>query len=182
MFWKSKSAQDLSEQMTAFRHSLYRVALAWCGDAMLADDLVQEALSRGLTHQDQLKDRGKLENWLFRILSNCWREHLRRQRPTEDVDEIVIESSTGLPELGLQKQQVIDRVRAAISTLPIGQKQVITLVDLQGFSYAEVSEVLDIPIGTVMSRLSRARGSLRDKLFSLKGDYSPQRCYIRSVK
>ncbi|MGV6827193.1 MAG: RNA polymerase sigma factor [bacterium] len=182
MFWKSKSAKELGDELNGYRKSLYRVALAWSGDPMLADDLVQEALARGLSKHEQLKDRAKLENWLFRILSNCWREYLRKQRPTDDIDDIVVESDTGLPELGLQKQQVIDRVRAAIGTLPIGQKQVITLVDLQGLSYTEVSEVLEIPIGTVMSRLSRARGSLKDKLFSLEGDYSPQRCYIRSVK
>ena len=86
------------------------------------------------------------------------------------------------PELGLRKQQVIDRVRTAISRLPLGQRQVITLVDLKGFTYAEVAEVLEIPVGTVMSRLNRARMALKEQLLSLQGDLNPERCHLRRVK
>lgn len=182
MFWKSKNSKELHLLLTPYREHLFRVALAWSGDSMLADDLAQETLTRALTKHHQLKDKAKLEHWLFRILNNCWREHLRRQRPTEDLDEMVLESPAEMPEQGFHKQQVIDRVRAAVGKLPTGQKQVLTLVDLQGFSYAEVSEVLEIPQGTVMSRLSRARLSLKKQLLSLQGELSPQKCYIRSVK
>ena len=69
-----------------------------------------------------------------------------------------------------------------IATLPVGQRQVITLVDLAGFSYIEIAKILDIPIGTVMSRISRARGALRTKL----ADYDPRqeimRAKIRRIK
>ena len=165
----------------AYRDDLYRVALSWCGDGMLADDLTQEALTRGLTKQHQLRDEAKLEHWLFRILNNCWREHLRRHHPMVDVEELVL-SSTQTPELGLRKEQVIDRVRAAIDQLPLGQRQVVTLVDLRGFTYAEVAEILEIPPGTVMSRLSRARAMLKEQLLSFRGDLAPQRCHLRRVK
>lgn len=168
-------------QLMAYRNDLYRVALSWSGDSMLADDITQDAMARALGNLHQLKDETKLKHWLFRILNNCWREHLRRLRPTVELDEFVL-SSGNTPETGLRKQQVVARVRAAISTLPLGQRQVVTLVDLQGFSYSEVAEILEIPKGTVMSRLSRARLSLKDKLLTLQGELSPQRCHVRRVK
>ena len=68
------------------------------------------------------------------------------------------------PEEGYQQNQIIRRVRQAVGELPIGQREVITLVDLEECSYGEVATILDIPIGTVMSRLSRARYALKEKL------------------
>jgi RNA polymerase sigma-70 factor (ECF subfamily) len=171
----------LSHRFGEHRNDLYRMALSWCGDRMLADDLAQEALSRALAKQHQLRDELKLTHWLFRILNNCWREHLRRDHPTVEIEGLVL-GSDHTPELGLRKQQVIDRVRSAISHLPLGQRQVITLVDLQGFTYAEVAEVLEIPAGTVMSRVSRARLALKEELLSLHGELNPERCHLRSVK
>ena len=171
----------LQHRFSEYRNDLYRVALSWCGDRMLADDLTQEALSRAIAKQAQLRDLEKLEHWLFRILNNCWREHLRRTHPTQDIEELVL-SEEDTPETGLRKQQVIERVRAAIECLPLGQRQVVTLVDLQEFSYAEVAEILEIPAGTVMSRLSRARSTLRQQLLGMQGELNAERCHLRRVK
>ena len=81
-----------------------------------------------------------------------------------------------------EQQDIVSRVRAMIATLPVGQRQVITLVDLAGFSYIEIANILDIPVGTVMSRISRARNALRKKL----ADYDPRqeimRAKIRRIK
>jgi RNA polymerase sigma-70 factor (ECF subfamily) len=175
------SARLRARRVAGYRASLYRVALSWCGDAMLADDLTQECLSRAIAKLHQLKDRDKLENWLFRILNNCWREHLRRLHPAEDIEALVL-SQADTPELGLHKQQVIDRVRAAVNGLPLGQRQVVTLVDLQEFAYAEVADILEIPVGTVMSRLSRARQTLKQRLLGIQGELSPGRSHLRRVK
>ena len=163
------------------RSSLYRVALSWTGDKMLADDITQDTMARALTKYHQLKDHSKLEHWLFRILNNCWREYLRQQRPTIELDDLIL-TSEDTTETGFRQQQVVGRVRTAIGTLPLGQRQVVTMVDLQGFSYSEVSEILEIPIGTVMSRLNRARNALKRELLSLQGGLSPRRCHIRRVK
>ncbi len=181
LFSLGRPARTLRQRFGDYRNDLYRVGLSWCGDRMLADDLTQEALARALANHHQLKDEMKLEHWLFRILNNCWREHLRRLHPTVDLEDLVM-SSDQTPERGLRKQQVIDRVRCAIGRLPLGQRQVITLVDLQGYSYSEVAEVLEIPIGTVMSRVSRARQALKEDLIALHGDLNPERCHLRSVK
>ena len=126
---------------------------------MVADDLVQETLVIALQRIGQLRDKERLNAWMYTILSNSWKQHLRRMRPTIDIDEAEI-ISDGDAESGCCEQEIIDQVRRAILKLPVGQRQAMTLVDLGGFSYAEVAEVLGIPIGTVMSRLFRARRAL----------------------
>lgn len=161
----SREQRELMEQIKASRGRLYRVAFAWCHDAALADDLAQEALTRGLSRLDQLRESAKLMSWLFSILNRCWIDHLRAQRRDVD-DESLAELPSDLPgpDSHAERQETVNRVRSAIAALPLGQRQAVTLVDLEGFSYAEVAEVLEVPIGTVMSRLCRARGSLRELL------------------
>ncbi|MDT3737506.1 MAG: RNA polymerase sigma factor [Denitratisoma sp.] len=163
MKWLQTRAQrELTEKIEASRGRLYRVAFAWCHDAPLADDLAQEALARGLARTDQLRDAERLSSWLFSILHRCWVDHLRGRR--EDLDEEALaEMPSDLPgpEGYAEQQETVNRVRAAIAALPLGQRQVVTLVDLEEFSYADVAAILSIPIGTVMSRLCRAREALR---------------------
>lgn len=161
------------------RDRLYRVAFAWCHDAMLADDLVQDTLARGIQNIKQLKDPEALPNWLFSILNNQWREYLRRNRPSLDIDELVFEADT-TPEKVHRQQQTADQVRTAIAELPLSQRQTITMVDLEDMSYQEVSHALDIPIGTVMSRLNRARKALVQKLHYQETNRSIS--YLRRVK
>ena len=92
--------------------------------------------------------------------------HLRSRRDFDDVDDLQdsLESGAEPPEACCDREQVIACVRAAVARLPMGQRQVLTLVDLEEFGYAEVARILDIPVGTVMSRLSRARTSLKGLL------------------
>lgn len=161
-------SRKLDKQLSKQRPRLYRLANSWCGDPMLADDLVQETLSKALLKQDQLKDFSRIESWLFRILHNCWMEYLRKKKPTLDIDDVDLQNDE-TPEVILTEQQIVKRVRNAIAVLPLTQRQVITLVDLEGCSYIEVSEILDIPLGTVMSRLSRARTLLKKHLMSIRG-------------
>lgn len=153
-------------QLEASRKRLFRMAYAWCGDPWLADDLVQEALTRALRHGHQLRDSERLNSWLHAILSNCWREHLRRKRPTEQLDDSI--ACENCPERAHTEHEIVNRVRAAVGGLPIGQREVLTLVDLEGFSYAEVAQIMDVPIGTVMSRLSRARQALKRDLIDMR--------------
>jgi len=165
------------------RERLYRLANSWCRDGMLADDLVQDTLGKALKNHHQLKDYEKLDAWLFRILHNTWMDHLRRYKPTTDLDDIEpLDDKT--PESHLSDEQLAYRVQEAVFNLPIPQRQVITLVDLEGSSYAEVSEILELPIGTVMSRLNRARHALKKSLIgvSKRDSNSAHVEYIRRVK
>ncbi|MGF1642716.1 MAG: RNA polymerase sigma factor [Thiotrichales bacterium] len=148
------------------RPRLYRLAYAWCHDVALADDLVQETLSKALARRAQLRDDAALVGWLVAILNNCWRDHLRRSGDFEDIDELhsSLPSPGVSPEEACGRGQLIECVRAAVARLPLGQRQVLTLVDLEEMSYAEVAQTLSIPVGTVMSRLSRARAALKSCL------------------
>lgn len=145
------------------RDRLYRMAYAWTHTPDLADDLVQQTLCKALNSQRQLKDLRAAEAWLFRIMSNCLKDHYRAKREVLSAEELVlIEKRT--PEVETEEQLLVQKVRQAVAELPLTQRQVITLVDLEGFTYASVAEILEIPVGTVMSRLCRGRRALRDIL------------------
>ncbi len=163
------------------RELLYRLAYSWCHNRALADDLVQDAMVKALKNARQLKDTAAIKGWLSKILANCWYDHLRRTHETVDLDNLPYGEALSVGD-GIEKQDIVSRVRAMIAELPVGQRQVITLVDLAGFSYIEIAEILDIPVGTVMSRISRARNALRTKL----ADYDPRqeimRAKIRRIK
>ena len=163
------------------RELLYRLAYSWCHNAALADDLVQDAMVKALKNARQLKDTAAIKGWLSKILANCWYDYLRSTKETVDLDNLPYEETSSEGDEH-EKQDIVSRVRAMIATLPVGQRQVITLVDLAGFSYIEIAKILDIPIGTVMSRISRARSALRTKL----ADYDPRqeimRAKIRRIK
>lgn len=177
-------SHDFRKQLEQSRSKLYRVAYSWCHNAALADDLVQETLSKALKNAGQLRDPELLNSWLFRILNNCWHDHFRQYREMEDIDEIAdflcVNSNT--PEDMHARNQIVDRVRNAIAQLPLGQRQVLTLVDLEEFSYAEVAGILGLPAGTVMSRLCRARRTLKDLLQELAPPQSAQLTQLRRVR
>ena len=161
-----RPSSKLRRAIEAQRPALYRLAFAWCHDAALADDLVQEALLRALDRVRQLRDPERLKSWLCSILANVLRDHYRRHRACEsidDLDEIAL-ADESTPETASETARLVARVRAEVARLPLGQRQVVTLVDLEGCSYAEVSEILSVPMGTVMSRLCRARQALKERL------------------
>lgn len=169
-------------EVQRLRPSLYRVAYGWCRDAQLADDLAQQAVEKALRNAAQARDPASLKGWLYRILANCLRDHFRALRPHEDLDalaETIADAGTG-PEDACARNQLGRRVRVAVGRLPLAQRQVVILVDLEECSYAEVAQALGIPVGTVMSRLCRARRALRDTLIDTREDGQTTR--LRSVK
>ena len=149
----------LVRRIEGSRSKLYRMAYAWSHDAMLADDLVQETLMLALQKIEQLKEDAAFDGWIYTILNNVWLGYLRKSRPSEDIDQLFIADGVS-PEDAMQTQQTDKIVRSAMASLPNAQRQIVSLVDLDGFSYSEVASILQIPIGTVMSRLNRARRAL----------------------
>jgi len=149
--------------LTNSRDRLYRMAYSWTHDPALADDLVQQTCYQALRKQRHLRDIDAADAWLFRILANCLADHHRARKEVLGGDDLVmVEKWT--PEHAAQEDQIARRVRRAVGELPLAHRQVVTLVDLEGFSYSAVAQILDIPVGTVMSRLSRGRRALRDQL------------------
>lgn len=149
------------------RERLYRMAYAWTHDPALADDLVQQTLYKALNNQKQLRDMAAADGWLFRILANCLTDYRRARREVLLGDDVVLVDNL-TPETETQEQQLVDKVRHAVGRLSLPQCQVVTLVDLEGFTYVSVAETLDIPVGTVMSRLCRGRRALREALIDVR--------------
>lgn len=149
----------LRSRIVESRDRLYRVALAWCGDTMLADDLVQETVVVALDRLHQLRDPQRLYAWMWGIMYHKWQHHLRDRRNCVELDDQLCSEDPSPSEV-YQVGSIVDRVRSIVAALPQDQRIVISLVDLDGLSYCEVAEILDIPIGTVMSRLHRARKRL----------------------
>lgn len=171
-------------QLAHIRPRLYRTAYSWCHNAAIAEDLVQETLAKSLKNAAQLQDTEKFNGWIFSILSNCWRDFFRQHRDMDDIDEIADHQCVNpvTPEDEHIQADIVQRVREAIAKLPLGQRQVVTLVDLEEFSYIEVAGILDIPVGTVMSRLCRARAALQTLLKAHAPQKTTQLNMLRRIK
>jgi RNA polymerase sigma-70 factor (ECF subfamily) len=150
----------LRKRIEAARPRLYRLAYGWTHDCHFADDLVQDTLERALSRLSELRDEDRLEVWLLRIMHNRHLDLLRGRRPMDPLDDDLI-PATSSPEADAEHAQLVAQTRAAVAQLPDDQRHVLLLVDLEECSYAEAATILGIPIGTVMSRLSRARARLR---------------------
>jgi RNA polymerase sigma-70 factor (ECF subfamily) len=141
---------------------LRRFAYALCGSMDAADDLVQAACERALKNAEAFQPGTRMDSWLFRIIQNLWFDDRRRRRvrgAQVDPDTLAL-SDDGAGARQAEDRATLDKVRATVDTLPDELRLVLALVALEGRSYREAAEALDIPIGTVMSRLSRARALL----------------------
>jgi RNA polymerase sigma-70 factor (ECF subfamily) len=141
---------------------LRRYARALVGDRAAADDLVQDTLERAWTRVSQWRPGSDLRAWLFAIMHNLRIDQLRRPTiPITSLDEVDVD----LPIRATQTDHIeLNELGAALGQLPEEQRAVLLLVALEDMSYAEVAATLGIPIGTVMSRLARARDRLRQVL------------------
>jgi len=127
----------LEHKLEACRNKLFRIAFSWSHDEMLADDLVQDSLIKALLRLKQLKKPDVLEAWLIAILNNVWRDYLRQKKDFVDIDDYVLldidNTYSSNPEMTHESDRTIVRVRNAIALLPMGQRQVISLIDIEGF-------------------------------------------------
>lgn len=145
---------------------LRRYAMSLSRRADLADDLVQASVERAIRASGSYDPASRLEPWLFRIARNAFIDMTRRQR-TEGVQVDVFDSPETLSEDGTRVTEarlMLRATQAAIRELPAEQAEILHLICIEELSYAEAAEVLDIPKGTVMSRLSRARLALAERL------------------
>lgn len=133
-------------------------ALARSPDA--ADDLVQATCEKALRHSESWTPGTSLDSWLFRIMRNHWIDTVRRSRPEAPLDdaEAALQSEDG--RRTVEARLALADVRAIADALPDEQRMVLMLVCVEEMSYREAAALLDVPIGTVMSRLARARAAL----------------------
>jgi len=146
--------------------NLKRFAISLCRRPDLADDLVQSAVERAFRSQSSYDPGIRLEPWLFRILRNQWIDVARRNQ-TRGV-EVDAETALDLPAVDgvrdIEARLMLGKTNAALQNLPEEQREVMILICLQEMTYKEAADILEIPTGTVMSRLARGRLALAEKL------------------
>ena len=140
---------------------LYRYAISLAREEDLAKDLVQQCALKSLTAKSVPTDDAAYRAWLFVILRNAFLDHLRRNRLTDSIFEEEPEDAPAM-EYWEGEERLINilNVKQAMARLRTADREIIGLVDMSGLSYAEAAQVLDVPAGTVMSRISRARARL----------------------
>lgn len=143
---------------------LRRYARALLRDRTDADDLVQDALTRALSRSDRFQPGTNLRAWLFTILHNLHANHVRRKVTAPAVTPVGDAALHVATPAGQDDHMELRDMARGLALLPPEQRQVLLLVALEGLRYEEVATVLGIPVGTVMSRLSRAREALRQHL------------------
>ena len=153
-------------EIVALLPRLRRFARALTGNASDADDAVQSGVERALKSLDQYQPGTRLDSWLFKVVKNAWIDEVRgRQRrerifaPPEDGDTV-----GGAGAEAYEARRQLQEVEMAMQELPEEQRTAIALICIEGLSYAEASEILDVAVGTLSSRLTRGREALLARL------------------
>jgi RNA polymerase sigma-70 factor, ECF subfamily len=172
MSWNHDGADRAHAIGIEYLDGLYSYALVLTRNHAEAEDLVQETYVRAIQAMGRLRPDSNMKGWLFTILRNVWLNQLRKWRNGPQMVEIeldyglansVVEPSMDSHDLYVRKVEA-EQVRAAIQELPVESREIILLREYEDLSYQEIASVLDCPVGTVMSRLARARAKLRDLL------------------
>ncbi len=176
---ESTQLQEIKDEAITYIDSLYRTAVRMTGNAADAEDLVQDTYLRAFRSIEQFTPGTNLRAWLFKIQTNSfineYRKRVRRPRNTslDDVEEYylynhLVESGVQ-PAKSITEDEILEQIDdadvfRALDELPDNFRQVVLLADVEGFAYREIADILEIPVGTVMSRLHRARKRLKDQL------------------
>ena len=166
---------DIRDSVLGAVPSLRAFAISLCGNVDRADDLVQETMLRALANIHSFQPGTNMSAWLFTILRNLFRsEYRKRRREVEDADGSYADSLKSQPEQNSRVE--FEEFRGALSKLPSDQREALILVGASGFSYEEAAEICGCAVGTIKSRVNRARGRLADLLaIESADDFGPDR-------
>lgn len=173
-----------AEQAIPLIDQLFGAALGMTRNRADAEDLVQETFLKAYTKFHQYQQGTNIKAWLYRILTNTYITHYRKAQRSpkrsggEEVEDWQLAAAASHDEKGLvsAEAEALDNIpsselRTALESLSEDQRVVVLLSDVEGFAYKEIADMLDIPIGTVMSRLHRGRKNLREGLSALAAEY-----------
>jgi RNA polymerase sigma-70 factor (ECF subfamily) len=176
---------DFSTGELPYRDQLYKSALRMTRSAEDAEDLIQETFLKAFKYYGRFAEGTNLKAWLFKIMKNTFINTYRKRKlqPTkvdfddvrEGMEETLMERGSAAnsnPEDGFLFAEVDHEVRETLVSLPYDYKMVVLLADLEGFAYKEIAEILEVPVGTVMSRLYRGRRMLERALLSFGKRYN----------
>ena len=182
------SAWDFDSQAMPYLDSLYNTAYRMTRSSEDAEDLVQETYFKAYKYYDKFEEGTNLKAWLFKILKNTFINSYRKKQQAppradfadiEESFESIVRDDSGqqakTPEEELLDKVLDEDVQHAMEELPHDYRMVVLLADLEGFSYKEIADILEIPVGTVMSRLYRGRRLLEEALLK----YAREHGYIR---
>lgn len=159
-----------------YQDRLYNTMLHFVGDAEETMDVVQEAFVHAYLNLSSFQGESAFYTWLYRIAFNIAATYHRRKKPVQSIDRLYAETGQESPDPGhspahrVEQEERSQKVRQAIAMLSEDHRAVLVLRDLDGYTYEEIAQILGIPIGTVRSRLHRARLELRDKLKTSESD------------
>ena len=169
---RGTAAERFEAEAMPHMNDLFRTAVRMMGERARAEDVLQEVYLQGWKSFDRFETGTNCRAWLFKILFHCVNHHRRKWfrfpllKETEEFLEANLVASTPIPEK-LTDGQIL----AALDRIPADFRAVVLLVDVEEFAYKEVADILSIPIGTVMSRLSRGRKLLREELADVARSY-----------
>ena len=170
----------LGELLDAYQHRVYNVCLRMVGNRDDAAEVSQDALLKVIQHVRQFKGKSHIATWIIRIAMNAAVSHLRKRRlrQTVSLDQVDDDQSAPLrqqmsdrrepaPESNVQKKEMVAHLHDALGQIDEQFRSVLVLRDIEQMDYQEIAEVLEIPVGTVKSRLFRARLALRQRMAKL---------------
>ena len=163
MAWFGGSRQTIEALVSAHYADLYRYGYRLSGSAQEAEDLTQETFCQAQRKLHQLRDAGCVKSWLFTILRNAYLHGLRSRKNGKQVS---LESVCEIPDRAVDSMPIVDSgsLQQALQELPEVFRTPVILFYFDDFSYRDIAEAMGVPIGTVMSRLARAKAYLRQRL------------------
>lgn len=161
----SLATRTFKRELVAALPRLRRFALTLAGSKSASDDLLQTTCERALSRWQQWREGSHLDRWAMRIMHSIWMNELRAQRIRSSGDFNEAEQIPAeLADRQIEAHAELDQVLRVLMGLPEAQRTCLLLVYAEGMSYREAAEVMDVPVGTVMSRIARGRQTLTDKL------------------
>ena len=159
----SETPQNIHEQIVTLLPRLRRFARNLTRNPHDADDVVQIAVERALLKLDQWRSEARLDSWMFKIVRNAWIDELR-SRGRRDRVFVAAEAGESVGTDSMARETDLLAVQSAMARLPLDQREAVGLVLVEGLPYREAADVLDVPIGTLTSRLARGREALQAML------------------
>ncbi len=163
---QSGERNAFNELIRIHAQGVMNVIYRMCGDARIAEDAAQETFIQAWLHLPSYRPQTSLRSWLYRIAVNAATDMLRKEKRIlpNALEDLQLQDPGLGPEALFFEQERTALVQKAILSLPDASRVVLVLREYEGMSYQQIAEALDIPVGTVMSRLNYARKTLRDKL------------------
>ncbi len=158
------SSRKFKQQLTELIPRLNRYARVLAPSAADADDLLQATCERALSRASQWDPNSKLDAWAFTIMNSIWKNELRSRAIRQGKGFVDLDTLTAPSHSQPHGNIFLTEVLTMVQALPENQREIILLCYVEGYSYKEIASILEIPIGTVMSRLSRARSTLSDQM------------------